>query len=230
MTTPSATRGGRLAVAAAVACLTAAGGAPASAAARAPDLPSASDKCVGPSPQVEQEPFWAQARMEPEQLWPLSRGRGVLVALLDTGAGRPPALRDALRPGLDAVTGQPANGDCRGRGTALAGIIAARPQTGASPVGMAPEATVLPIRVVDGKGNMSRQAIVAGIRAAVDADADVIVVGGGVPTDGADLRDAVAEAIDADALLVAAVAPSPATGNRRPGTRPRTRRRSRSVR
>ncbi|WP_158603541.1 S8 family serine peptidase [Micromonospora radicis] len=144
--------------------------------------------------------------MAPQLVWPLTQGQEVVVAIVDTGVSRAaPALAGAVRPGRDVLTGAPATDDCLGRGTALAGIVAARPALGSEMAGMAPAATVLPIRVVDANGRIPPGALAAGIRAAAAERATVILVGTGTSTDSGDLRAAVDAAVAADSLVVAAV-------------------------
>ncbi|SIQ79107.1 S8 family serine peptidase [Micromonospora avicenniae] len=176
------------------------------AAADPPALPQVTEGCVGESPAVVDSPPWALRRMLPSAVWPLTRGEGVVVAVVDTGvSATATALRGAVRAGTDVVGSGAADRDCYGRGTALAGIVAARPVTGSGFVGMAPEATILPIRIVDAKGKVAPGAIAAGIRAATAAKADVILLGVGTTSPDAELRAAIREAVGRDIVLVAAV-------------------------
>lgn len=93
---------------------------------------------------------WPQERLRYQDAWAFSRGRGVTVAVVDSGvdAGHE-QLRGAVREGYDVTSGRVARGgktDCSAHGTMVAGIIAARPVSGRSFAGVAPEATILPIR------------------------------------------------------------------------------------
>jgi hypothetical protein len=148
--------------------------------------------------------------------WPLSRGAGVTVAVVDSGVGSPPGLAGAVQAGRDVASGGRGDRDCSGRGTALAGIVAARPVGGSPVVGMAPAASVLPIRITDGNGRVPRDGVADGVRAAARLGAEVILVGTAVATEDSRLRAAVAAAVAADAVVVAAVADgsqdSPAAG------------------
>jgi hypothetical protein len=141
--------------------------------------------------------------MAPESVWPVTRGDGVVVAILDSGvSGAAPALSGAVLPGIDVVGGGAADQDCRGTGTALAGVIAAHPATGSGVVGLAPAARILPVRVIDGEGRVPPDAIAKGIKA-VAAVADVVLVGTGTTVSTPELVQAVAEAVANDALVVA---------------------------
>jgi hypothetical protein len=148
--------------------------------------------------------------MAPGRAWPLSRGAGVTVAIVDSGVSRSaPALAGAVRQGRDVVSGGAANSDCLGRGTALAGIVAARPATGTGVVGIAPAASILPIRIVGKNGRVPPDALATGIRTATSLGADIILVGTGAP-DTAVLRAAVSAAVAGDAVVIAPINDRPA--------------------
>jgi hypothetical protein len=172
-----------------------------------PALPTGTDTCVGASPVSATRPSWPVARLAPQSVWPLSRGGGVVVAVVDTGVSAvPPALAGAVLPGTDIVRGGPADTDCRGRGTALAGLVAGRPVSGTTMVGLAPASTILPVRITDERGQIPASGLARGIRAATAGGAKVILVGTGVPTPDPDLRAAVDDAVAHDIVVVAPVA------------------------
>ncbi|MFJ8690790.1 S8 family serine peptidase [Micromonospora wenchangensis] len=181
-------------------------GSPAGAAAgEPPPLPATAGRCVGPSPVTVRETPWALRLLAPQASWPLTRGAGVVVAVVDTGvSAAAPALAGAVRPGAD-VTGGRADSDCAGRGTALAGLVAARPTGDGGPTGIAPDAEILPVRITDANRRISPARLATGIRLATTAGADVILVATGVTTATPDLADAVRAAVARDILVVAAV-------------------------
>ncbi|MEV4655087.1 type VII secretion-associated serine protease mycosin [Micromonospora sp. NPDC049301] len=124
---------------------------------------------------------WALRRLDPASAWPLSRGAGVTVAVIDSGVSAiHPLLKGKVLEGRD-FNGLPANqGQCdlAGHGTMVAGIIAGKDGTGAPFSGIAPAARILPIRVLpDAKGTNDEALpgqIAAAINYAVDNGADVI--------------------------------------------------------
>jgi membrane-anchored mycosin MYCP len=172
-----------------------------------PALPDIGNGCVGDSGASATSPSWAFSRVAPQQVWPLSTGSGVTVAVLDTGVSKRASglTGHAVLAGTDVIGGGPADSDCFGRGTALAGIVAARPVTSSAVVGVAPATTILPVRIVDGAGQVTPDAIAAGITAAVRAHASVILVGVGTPKPNFALEAAVADAVHHDVVVVAAV-------------------------
>ncbi|MFI7604948.1 type VII secretion-associated serine protease mycosin [Micromonospora sp. NPDC049366] len=161
------------------------------------------------------ETSWALRRLEPSSAWRLSRGAGVTVAVIDSGVSAiHPVLKGQVREGRD-FNGLPARqGQCdeAGHGTIVAGIIAGRDGTGAPFSGIAPDARILPIRVLPDAETrqdegLPRQ-IADAIRWAVDHGADVINLSL-VTLHRPELASAVDYALRKQVVLVAAA------GNRR---------------
>jgi type VII secretion-associated serine protease mycosin len=149
----------------------------------------------------------------------ITGGAGVTVALVDTGVDAThPDLHHNVLPGIDLVDRDNADAWQPGsNGTALAGIIAGHGnrlsdhEPGSRGVlGVAPEASLLPVRAVDpdrsASGNIDLA--VEGIIWAASNGADVIVYAAGSAS-----RDRFEEALaavrEADAVLVAAVGDTP---------------------
>jgi subtilisin family serine protease len=97
---------------------------------------------------------WAQEWLRYSDAWAFSRGEGVTVAVVDSGVdATQPLLKGHVSTGYDVTSGKTAKGgtsDCAAHGTAVASIIAAQPTTGVGLVGVAPGATIMPIRVTWG--------------------------------------------------------------------------------
>ncbi len=139
-------------------------------------------------------------------------GRGVVVAVLDTGIDRAhPALADAtVLPGIDLVApgagdatdaGDGVDGDGNGvvddgygHGTAVAGLIHV----------LAPAAVLLPVRVLDDECHGTAFAFAAGVVGAVDAGARIINASLGAREPSHALRDAMDYAAAHGALVIAA--------------------------
>ncbi|MEV0272618.1 type VII secretion-associated serine protease mycosin [Hamadaea sp. NPDC050747] len=164
-------------------------------------------------PQVRELP-WAQKVLDPQRVWPYSRGAGVLVAVVDSGVDSDhPQLRGRVRAGRDFFTTRKraATFDCVSHGTAVAGIIAGGRLPGVGFHGVAPDAAILPVRIsdrdVDDRGETLRidpRILADGIRYAVTAGAKVINLSLAGYDDFAAVRAAVAYAVAADVLVVAA--------------------------
>ncbi|MCC7242418.1 MAG: S8 family serine peptidase [Acidobacteria bacterium] len=120
--------------------------------------------------------------------WRRSKGRGVTIAIIDTGididheefasAGKIVASHDATAGALDPANPRPQLLGHEKHGTACAGVACANGRKGAS--GVAPAARLMPIRLMSGLGS---QAEADALAWAVDHGADVISCSWG-PTDG----------------------------------------------
>ena len=108
--------------------------------------------------------------------WALTpRGRGVVVAVIDTGVASVPDLAGtSVLGGASFVPGVASAVDDQGHGTHVAGTIAQTTNNGVGVAGMAPESTILPVKVLSATGAGQAGWIAAGIDWAVDEGADVI--------------------------------------------------------
>ncbi|MFC4065161.1 type VII secretion-associated serine protease mycosin [Actinoplanes subglobosus] len=172
--------------------------------------PASAAAVCGPriTDQLVDQP-WPLRRLRPDLVWPLTRGQGVLVAVIDSGVSvNHPALAGQVRPGQDMIKSG-TNGWCdeSGHGTIIAGIIAGKATPTSAFTGIAPGARILPIRVLrDQKRSYDPDdphRIATAIRSAVDQGARVINLSVVTP-DTPQLRSAVEFALASDVVLVAA--------------------------
>src|SRR5262249_35584884 len=85
-------------------------------------------------------------------VWPTTRGTGVKVAIVDTGVEPDhPDYRANLLAGFNFWNGNANVADGVGHGTLIAGIVAAQANNG-DYVGVAPEAKILPVRIMGPDG------------------------------------------------------------------------------
>ncbi|MFR9798965.1 type VII secretion-associated serine protease mycosin [Streptomyces sp. MS06] len=131
---------------------------------------------------------WALDALHVPQAWRTTKGEGVTVAVLDTGVEADhPDLAGNVLTGTDLVGFGAERGDrtWARHGTAMAGIIAGHghgPGHADGIMGVAPEARILPVRVILEDGDPARAkarktrgtALAEGIRWAADHGADVI--------------------------------------------------------
>jgi hypothetical protein len=177
---------------------------------------------AGPS-AVQSDEWWFNSWDIQTKVWPLSRGAGVIVGVVDSGVqANLPDLRGAVIPGGNTL-GIDSNGEGDGQaptghGTGVAALIAGQGVDGGV-VGIAPAAKILPVLVIVGEGvgqyaessawgSGTTQEIAAGIRMAVNDGAQIVnlSVAGEAPSASSCtpvLQDAVAYALQHNVVVVA---------------------------
>jgi subtilisin family serine protease len=136
--------------------------------------------------------LWGLARIAAPQAWRVTRGAAVRVAVVDTGTDfRHPDLRrrlvavrgsdlarnTAYRCPWERRGGKRSRmvaADDNGHGTHVAGIVVARAGNGIGVAGVAPNARVLPVKVLDKKGSGTDATVARGVCFAVARKARVI--------------------------------------------------------
>ncbi len=160
------------------------------------------------------ERTWTDDLFDTDTLHQQSTGKGVTVAVIDSGVDVNNAhLQDAVVPGTSYLEDDSSNGmtDTYSHGTAVAGIIAARDVQGSSVRGLAPEATILPIRVFESireengrqTGAPSMETVSQAVIYAVDHHAQIINISLSDTGDIPQMRQAVQYAEAHGSLIVA---------------------------
>ncbi|MEU8986967.1 type VII secretion-associated serine protease mycosin [Streptomyces sp. NPDC048558] len=153
---------------------------------------------------------WVLDAFAAEDVWAVSQGEGVTVAVVDSGVDTShPDLTGQVLEGKDFTGGGNAHEDLMGHGTAMASIIAAHGHgsgNASGMMGLAPKAKILPLRALQTeKDPMHDETWAAAVRYAVDQGAKVINMsfgndGGKTLSDG---RAAIAYAQAHDVVVVA---------------------------
>ncbi|MGW5202241.1 S8 family serine peptidase [Streptomyces spiralis] len=167
---------------------------------------------VGLAPSAtadEQSKQWYLKPMQAEQMWKVSTGKGVKVAVIDTGVNPDtPSLKgQVLADEVPKSVAYHATHDFNGHGTTMAELIAGT-GAGGGLKGLAPGAKIVPYRIdLEGlKGTEAKKSPDApkAIRAAADTDAKIISMSfGGVPDPTEE--EAVKYAASKGKLMIAAV-------------------------
>ncbi|MFI1221816.1 MULTISPECIES: S8 family serine peptidase [unclassified Streptomyces] len=163
-----------------------------------------------PAAADTQSKQWYLSAMQAEDMWKVTTGEGMKVAVIDTGVNSAtPSLRGQVLKGVD-VTGAPGDetDDYRGHGTTMAELIAGTGK-GDGLKGLAPGAQIIPVRMSD-VGFMTKRNTVIGdvkkaIRAAADSDARIISVSIGDDFSSREEHEAIKYAESKGKLVIAGV-------------------------
>lgn len=174
---------------------------------------------------------WGMKMIGAEQAWATGRGAGITIAVVDSGMffGHEDFASGKVLPGRNFIEDGKRPDDDVGHGTHVAGIAAASTNNGRGVVGVAPDAKILPVRVLEldkddpahtvfgiRQGVGTAEDVNAGIRWAVDNGAHVINLSLGNNVQGvagSSFGEAVRYAWDRGVLCVIAAGNSFATGS-----------------
>jgi len=157
-----------------------------------------------------QERNWGLDLCKIDTAWSFTKGKGIKVAVLDTGISDHIDLKGAWSPDLTFNFSSDDSWEDRrsSHGTHVAGIIGARDNdTGV--VGVAPECTLIPMKVLNDSGGGSFDNIYKAIEKAIspEVDADIITMSLGSPSKPGDpdrVLEIIKEAIRRGKIVLAA--------------------------
>ncbi|MEV6733772.1 type VII secretion-associated serine protease mycosin [Streptomyces sp. NPDC051364] len=164
---------------------------------------------------------WHLDSMKADDIWKISNGKGVTVAVIDSGVNRIPELEGQVLPGAVFPVGDAAgdkDNDYDGHGTGMAALIAGtgKHPSGDGAYGLAPGAKILPIRVPNLLEGDNTPSLVAAIRYAADSDAKIVNISmgrSGKPESDRERTEAVKYALSKGKLIFAAAGNSGDTLN-----------------
>jgi serine protease len=155
----------------------------------------------------------SQFGIQASAAWNHTKGEGITVAVLDTGVAyedydefyQAPALATArFTDGYDVVDHDDHPNDYDGHGTHVTGILADNQVDGGGTIGVAPDVTVMPVRVMGSEGSGTQWDIAEGIRWAADHGAGVLNMSLGGPQGSSIEADACRYAAARECVLVVA--------------------------
>ena len=125
---------------------------------------------------------WNLKAIDVEKAWQKTKGKGIVVAVIDTGVSRVEDLKNTnFVKGYDFVNDREDVSDDNGHGTHVAGTIAQSTNNNFGVAGVAYEASIMPLKVLSGSGGGTISDIAEAIIFAADHGANVInmSLGGG---------------------------------------------------
>ena len=129
----------------------------------------------------------------------------IIVAVIDSGiCAEHPDLQGRILPGYDFVEEDTTPQDALGHGCGVAGVIAANIDNDMGISGVAPNAQIFPLRVLDGQGIGTYSEVAAAIVKAADEGAQIINLSVGGVNPSTLLQNAVDYAVERGALVIAA--------------------------
>ena len=167
---------------------------------------------------------WSLQRLLTDQMWADTKGkdangRAVKVAVIDTGVDKGNRqIGGALSGGKDFIGKGDGTSDTVGHGTKVAGIIAARKVPSVGFFGIAPEATIIPIRQNDDEQHGNVGTMEKAINYAIAQGADIINISQGTTQQlppNSILEQAVDKARKANVLIVASAGNDGASGRQK---------------
>lgn len=166
-----------------------------------------------PNPEPMAASQWNLPMIGATDAWAVSRGAGVVVAVVDTGVdGTHPDLAGRVLPEIDLLPDVAPAPEQNGHGTRVASIIAGSINKFGM-AGVAPQATILPVSALDPDGMGDSSTVARAVIAAADAGARVINLSLGGPDKDPVLDRACAYATAKGSVVVAAGGNGYETGN-----------------
>ncbi len=173
---------------------------------------------LAPHQAIPNDPFfqypWDMEAIQMPQAWDMSTGQGVTVAVLDTGIAyenyqtfkqASDLAGTTFVNGYDFINGDTHPNDDNGHGTHVAGTLAQTTNNGEGVAGVAYNASIMPVKVLDSLGQGTYAGIIQGIDFAVANGAKVINLSLSGHSGSQALEEAVNQARAQDVLVVAAV-------------------------
>jgi serine protease AprX len=134
------------------------------------------------APKSTNELAWNVEKVKADEVWDLGyTGKGVIVAVLDTGVNYDHNdIKSNMwihpnypKHGYNFISNNNETMDDEGHGTHCAGTVAGTGASGTQ-TGIAPDATIMAVKVLGGSGGGGQQALIDGIQFAVNNGADII--------------------------------------------------------
>ncbi len=147
---------------------------------------------------------WGIKRIGANDSWSISQGKGIKVAVVDTGiAYDHPDLAKNIKGGTNVINPLLSPYDYNGHGTHIAGTIGAvNNQYGV--VGVAPKVSIYAVKAFNKDGTAKLSNIIKAIDWCIDNDMDIINMSFGFDESSSTFREAIVRAYQSEVLMIAA--------------------------
>jgi subtilisin len=159
-----------------------------------------------PFAALSQTQNWGMALAAIQNVWTVTKGEGIRVAILDTGISDHTDLITAWKKdnAINCTSDPTWEDKGSGHGTHVAGIIASS-DNDFGVVGVAPNCEIIPIKVLDSNGSGNYESIEKGLRNAINMNVDIINMSlGSSTTPPESLHDLIRQAVAQGIVIVAA--------------------------
>ncbi len=146
---------------------------------------------------------WGVKRVEADRAWIKTTGEGVKVAVVDSGIAKHKDLQKNIKGEFNAIEPGRSVIDPFGHGTHVSGIIASN-NNKVGVVGVAPEAELYAVKVLDSFGSGYLSDLVEGIEWCINNGIQIINLSIEIESDLPLLRDSINRALNAGLIVVAA--------------------------
>ncbi|PTX58276.1 subtilase family protein [Melghirimyces profundicolus] len=147
---------------------------------------------------------WGIREVEAYKVWPYTKGRGIKVAVVDTGiANDHPSIQKNYAGGVNILSPMFTPYDYNGHGTHVAGTIAGR-ATELNVVGVAPRVRIYAVKAFNRKGSANLSDLLSAINWCIENDMDIVNMSFGMSKVSDSLRQAIQTAHRKGIMLVAA--------------------------
>ena len=154
--------------------------------------------------QPTQEMAWGVERIDADSVWDTNTGQGIKVAIIDSGIDVDhPDLMDNIKGGCNTVDPRKSWDDDYGHGTHVAGIVAALDNI-IGVVGVAPEAHLYAVKVLNRRGIGFASDIIDGLQWCIDNGIQVANMSIGSSGNAESYHDAIIAARNEGITIVAA--------------------------
>lgn len=155
-------------------------------------------------PNSEQINVWGVEAINATQMWDQGyTGDGIKIAVLDTGIDFSHLdLRGNIHRGYNSISPNQPPVDDNGHGTLVTGIIAAS-NNNIGIIGVAPDAEIYPVKVLDKFGDGDIETVIRGIEWCINEKVQVINMSFALLEDNATLKNVIQRALDCGIIVVA---------------------------